>query len=83
MCGSGTFAIEAAMIAANIAPGLNRIYFGFSRWLQHDVDLWQRCLQQAENEVDHSVKPVILANDYDSKAIEIARAMATWSRLSP
>ncbi len=76
MCGSGTFAIEAAMIAADIAPGLNRIYFGFSKWLRHDVDLWQRCLQQAESEVDHSVTPVILANDYDSKAIEIARANA-------
>ncbi len=50
MCGSGTFAIEAAMIAANIAPGLDRIYFGFSKWLQHDMDLWQRCLQQAESQ---------------------------------
>jgi 23S rRNA (guanine2445-N2)-methyltransferase / 23S rRNA (guanine2069-N7)-methyltransferase len=76
MCGSGTFAIEAAMIAANIAPGLDRTYFGFSKWLQHDVSLWQACLQQAEEEIDHAIKPVIYASDYDNKAIEIARANA-------
>ncbi len=77
MCGSGTFAIEAAMIAANIAPGLDRSYFGFSRWLQHDVDLWQQCLAEAESQIDSSIKSVILASDYDAKAIEIAKANAT------
>ncbi|MCZ6577875.1 MAG: bifunctional 23S rRNA (guanine(2069)-N(7))-methyltransferase RlmK/23S rRNA (guanine(2445)-N(2))-methyltransferase RlmL [Gammaproteobacteria bacterium] len=76
MCGSGTFAIEAAMIAANIAPGLDRNYFGFLKWLQHDVELWQQCLQEAESQVDSSAKLLILANDYDSKAIAIARANA-------
>jgi 23S rRNA (guanine2445-N2)-methyltransferase / 23S rRNA (guanine2069-N7)-methyltransferase len=76
MCGSGTFVIEAAMIAGNIAPGLDRRYFGFSKWLQHDVSLWQQCLQEAEKQIDHSVKPAIFASDYDNRAVEISRANA-------
>jgi 23S rRNA (guanine2445-N2)-methyltransferase / 23S rRNA (guanine2069-N7)-methyltransferase len=76
MCGSGTFVIEAAMIAANIAPGLDRTYFGFSKWLQHDVSLWQACLQEAEKQIDHSLKPAIFGSDYDNRAIEISRANA-------
>jgi 23S rRNA (guanine2445-N2)-methyltransferase / 23S rRNA (guanine2069-N7)-methyltransferase len=40
MCGSGTFVIEAALIAADIAPGLLRRRFGFERWLQHDANAW-------------------------------------------
>lgn len=40
MCGSGTFLVEAALIAADIAPGLLRASFGFERWLNHRNDLW-------------------------------------------
>lgn len=40
MCGSGTFVIEAAMIAADFAPGLLRRRFGFEGWLQHDAAAW-------------------------------------------
>ena len=36
MCGSGTLVIEAAMIAANVAPGARRHYFGFFGWVGHD-----------------------------------------------
>jgi len=77
MCGSGTFAIEAAMIAANIAPGLDREYFGFSKWLKHDNELWQRLLHEAEAQIDSSAAPLIEASDYDSKALDIAKANAT------
>ena len=41
MCGSGTLVIEAALIAADVAPGLLRRRFGFERWLQHDVAAWE------------------------------------------
>jgi 23S rRNA (guanine2445-N2)-methyltransferase / 23S rRNA (guanine2069-N7)-methyltransferase len=41
MCGSGTLVIEAALIAADVAPGLLRRRFGFERWLQHDAALWE------------------------------------------
>ena len=41
MCGSGTLAIEAALIAANVAPGLLRNRWGFDGWALHDEDRWQ------------------------------------------
>jgi 23S rRNA (guanine2445-N2)-methyltransferase / 23S rRNA (guanine2069-N7)-methyltransferase len=73
MCGSGTFAIEAAMIAANIPAGLDRDYFGFLNWNQHDSALWASCLQQAEDQVVNSVDTQIFACDYDANAIRIAK----------
>jgi 23S rRNA (guanine2445-N2)-methyltransferase / 23S rRNA (guanine2069-N7)-methyltransferase len=73
MCGSGTFAIEAAMIAANIAPGLDREYFGFLNWNQHDSALWSTCLEQAEEQVEGAVDTQIYASDYDANAIRIAK----------
>ncbi len=42
LCGSGTLPIEAAMIAGDIAPGLARRIWGFSRWLGHDAEAWAR-----------------------------------------
>ncbi len=47
MCGSGTLCIEAASIAADVAPGFGRSYFGFLRWRGHDAALWQRLLDEA------------------------------------
>ena len=44
LCGSGTFCIEAALIAADRAPGLGRDYFGFLHWRAHDAALWERLL---------------------------------------
>ncbi len=49
MCGSGTLVIEAAMIAARMAPGTLRRRFGFERWLQHDAGLWQQLRAAAED----------------------------------
>ena len=48
MCGSGTFLIEAAMMAVDIAPSINRENFGFSHWLQHDQALWGSVIADAE-----------------------------------
>lgn len=48
MCGSGTLVIEAALMAADIAPGLLRRRFGFERWLQHDGEAWSGLLSAAE-----------------------------------
>jgi len=42
MCGSGTLAIEAAMIACNIPPNLNRKEFAFEKWLDWDMDLFEK-----------------------------------------
>ncbi len=48
MCGSGTLAIEAALIAADMAPGLTRPRFGFERWKQHDSAAWQLLRAEAQ-----------------------------------
>jgi 23S rRNA (guanine2445-N2)-methyltransferase / 23S rRNA (guanine2069-N7)-methyltransferase len=48
MCGSGTLPIEAALIAADIAPGLLRGGFGLERWRQHDPDAWAAVRTAAE-----------------------------------
>jgi 23S rRNA (guanine2445-N2)-methyltransferase / 23S rRNA (guanine2069-N7)-methyltransferase len=48
MCGSGTLPIEAALIAADIAPGLLRTRFGFERWKPHDPDAWAAIRAEAE-----------------------------------
>ncbi len=47
LCGSGTLLIEAAWIAADIAPGLLRSYWGFSGWLGHDPALWSALVDAA------------------------------------
>ncbi len=44
MCGSGTLLIEAAMIAADRAPGLHRQHWGFSAWNGHNAELWRASL---------------------------------------
>lgn len=48
LCGSGTFLIEGALIAGDIAPGLMREYFGFLKWKKHDTALWRTLGQEAD-----------------------------------
>lgn len=47
MCGSGTFLVEGAMMAADIAPNLTRQHWGFDGWLGHVPALWRRLLEEA------------------------------------
>ena len=47
LCGSGTFLIEAAMMAADIAPGLLRPRFGFDKWMGHVPNIWLKVLEEA------------------------------------
>jgi putative N6-adenine-specific DNA methylase len=49
MCGSGTLLIEAAMIACNIPPNLNRKEFAFQKWLDWDNDLYEKIEESALN----------------------------------
>ncbi len=74
MCGSGTLLIEAAMMAANYAPGLQRDYFGFLSWRHHDEQLWQDVRQQAEQKKCIGLKnmPEITGSDIDAKAVQAA-----------
>ena len=47
MCGSGTLVIEAALMAADVAPGLLRRRFGFERWRQHRPEAWEELRAEA------------------------------------
>ncbi|MCG8568717.1 MAG: bifunctional 23S rRNA (guanine(2069)-N(7))-methyltransferase RlmK/23S rRNA (guanine(2445)-N(2))-methyltransferase RlmL [Spirochaetes bacterium] len=71
MCGSGTLAIEAAMIAASIAPGLLRDHNGFQHWKQHQPKLWQEQLALAKKQKAQGLQnlPLMIASDIDQKAI--------------
>ncbi|MFT6464911.1 bifunctional 23S rRNA (guanine(2069)-N(7))-methyltransferase RlmK/23S rRNA (guanine(2445)-N(2))-methyltransferase RlmL [Halopseudomonas sp.] len=52
MCGSGTFLVEAAMMAADMAPNLQREQWGFSHWLQHDPALWETVRAEAKQRAE-------------------------------
>jgi len=64
MCGTGTLLIEAAMIASNKAPGIDRDYFGFLGWLGHDDVLWQKLLGDAKAQ-QVTPRSVIAGSDID------------------
>ncbi len=77
MCGSGTLAIEAALIATNRAPGSLRINFGFMHTRAFEKQLWQQIRNQA-SKAQHkraNIKPII-ATDIDEKAITAAKQNA-------
>ena len=83
-CGSGTIAIEAAMIARNIPPGRAR-RFAFMDWPNFDAALWQSLLENVETrddsprseaERDRASLPPIIASDRDAGAVEAAKANA-------
>jgi 23S rRNA G2445 N2-methylase RlmL len=78
MCGSGTFAIEAALWSRNIAPGLSRQVFGFERWRSHGDDeaAMMSGLRQAAVALATKKGPPIWAFDSDRAAVEAARANA-------
>lgn len=72
MCGSGTFAIEAALIASNTAPGLLRRKFCFQNWKDFEPELWKKIAENAKNAiVDADFK--ITAFDINSRCIDGAR----------
>jgi 23S rRNA (guanine2445-N2)-methyltransferase / 23S rRNA (guanine2069-N7)-methyltransferase len=84
MCGSGTFLIEAALMAADIAPGLQRDYFGFLYWKQHDKAAWQQLKADAERRRLSGLArlPMIMGGDQDKSAVEAAQANIEAAGLS-
>ncbi len=74
-CGSGTVAIEGALLARHIAPGLNR-RFAFMEWPDFDSALWRRTHDEAARAVVARAPSPIQASDRDAGAIEAARANA-------
>lgn len=75
-CGSGTIPIEAAMKAANIAPGMNR-EFTAHKW-ENIIDrkLWYEAIDEANDLMDSSIETDIQAFDIDGKIVKAARENA-------
>lgn len=71
MCGSGTFLIEAALIAANINPGIYRKGFAFERWADFDAELFESIYNDDSNE--REVRFKIYGADISPRAVEIAQ----------
>ena len=75
-CGSGTIPIEAAMIAANIAPGMNR-HFNAEAWTHLITPQnWSDVREEAMEDIDLNIETDIQGYDIDSSVIEIARINA-------
>lgn len=84
MCGSGTFVIEAAMIAGDIAPGLKRDYFGFLGWKGHRAEMWETILEQARARAAAGVNniPPISGSDISAASISVAQENVERAGLS-
>ncbi|HAS73492.1 MAG TPA: RNA methyltransferase [Clostridiales bacterium UBA8960] len=71
-CGSGTIVIEAAMIAKNIAPGLNRA-FDSEKWKFIGEDVWKAAKKEAYESIKHDLDIVLEGYDIDKRSVNIAR----------
>ena len=80
MCGAGTLVIEAALMAADVAPGLQR-HQGLppTRWMGLPVAVWKSLQDEAQARADDglaALRPVFFGSDLDARAIESARENA-------
>ena len=75
-CGSGTIPIEAAMMAANIAPGMNREFTAHQWENIIDKKLWYEAVDEANDFMDINVETDIQAFDIDGKIVKSARENA-------
>ncbi len=76
MCGSGTLAIEAALLALNRAPGLLRSYYSFMHILGYDDSFYQELRQEARNSSLKKTNAKIIATDINPNAINASRMNA-------
>lgn len=76
MCGSGTLAIEAALIAANRAPGLVRDNYGFMHINGFEKNKWKELRKEAKKEINKAPHIKIIATDIDEEAIKGAKKNA-------
>ena len=75
MCGSGTFLIEAALLAKRKAPGLDRPSWPFQTWVDQDKRAWKHSLQEAQRTLirDEPSDLCILGNDIHGGALSLAK----------
>jgi putative N6-adenine-specific DNA methylase len=76
MCGSGTFLIEAALIKANIAPGLFRNRFGFEKLKIFNESIWNRLVEGATEQEREIEEITLFGSDRSRSAIEMAKENA-------
>jgi len=79
MCGSGTLLIEAAMMAADIAPGLQRKRYGFSRWTGHQKGIWDELVAEANGRKAKGLSQLeisLVGRDEDKSVLRSARQNA-------
>src|SRR5664279_4198264 len=81
MCGSGTFPIEAALMACRIPPGKFRKFFGFQRWRDFDEDLFQKVVLENNGKIQPS--PVkIFGSDISEETLQFAKTNVAKAGLS-
>ncbi|MGO4501598.1 MULTISPECIES: bifunctional 23S rRNA (guanine(2069)-N(7))-methyltransferase RlmK/23S rRNA (guanine(2445)-N(2))-methyltransferase RlmL [unclassified Dyella] len=79
MCGSGTLLVEGAWMAADVAPGLHREYYGFLGWAQHDIAVWRSLLDDARQRAEaglRSLRSCFFGSDADSRMVQTAKRNA-------
>ena len=83
MCGTGTFLLEAACMAGDVAPGLFRDYFGFTGWKRHMPALWENLLEEARlrRETGKEKIPAIWGFDMDRRSVVSSRENVRFSGL--
>ncbi len=85
MCGSGTFVIEAALIAADRAPGLLRPAWGFFGWRGHDAGLWRLLVLEARERAAAGLAkplPALVGSDHEARAIRAALTNAGQAEIA-
>jgi 23S rRNA (guanine2445-N2)-methyltransferase / 23S rRNA (guanine2069-N7)-methyltransferase len=85
LCGSGTLPIEAALMAANVAPGLRRERWGFTGWRGHDAALWKTLHDAAQARATtglQALRPVFFGFDENPTVLNEARRNAQAALLS-
>jgi 23S rRNA (guanine2445-N2)-methyltransferase / 23S rRNA (guanine2069-N7)-methyltransferase len=84
LCGSGTLVIEAAWMAADIAPGLGRAHYGFQSLRNYDRDTWQALLEEAGQRKSAGLShlPPLHGQDIDGATLRSARSNAQLAGLA-
>jgi 23S rRNA (guanine2445-N2)-methyltransferase / 23S rRNA (guanine2069-N7)-methyltransferase len=80
MCGSGTLPIEAAMMAADIAPGLGRTFWGFSGLRGQDAAVWEALLAEAGARRDAGLERLGSIRGYDADPAAVRVALRNLER---
>ncbi|WP_025761718.1 THUMP domain-containing class I SAM-dependent RNA methyltransferase [Dyadobacter tibetensis] len=82
MCGSGTLAIEAALLATNTKPGIHRDHFAFMHLLEYDDTVYQSEMKMLEEAIIEDLDLTIIASDIDENAVHNARKNAVAAGVS-